>query len=59
MRAIELVVAVAGEHERGNGLDLAREQPQHVERRLVGPVEVLEHEDRRAAPAQLADQRRR
>ena len=51
VRAVELVVAIAGEHERGDRVDLARQQAQHVERRLVGPVQVLEHEDRRAAPA--------
>ena len=55
--AVELVVAVAGEDERGDALHLARQEAQHVERRLVGPVEVLEHEDARARPAQLADER--
>ena len=57
MGAIELVVAVAGEDERGHALDLARQQAQHVERRLVGPMEVLEDEDGWAPPGQLADER--
>jgi hypothetical protein len=55
--AVELVVAIAGEDERGHALDLAREQAQHVEGRLVGPMEVLEHEDGRAPAGQLADER--
>ena len=33
----------------GNGIASASEQPQDVERRVVGPVQVLEHDDRRGA----------
>jgi hypothetical protein len=55
--AVELVVAVAGEDEGGHALDLAGQQAQHVERRLVGPVEVLEHEHGRAPPGQLPHER--
>jgi len=57
--AVELVVAVAGENEGGNALHLARQQAQHVERRIVGPVEVLEHEHGRAPAGQLTDERAR
>ena len=57
VRAVELVVAVAGQDERGHGLDLACQQAHHVERRLVGPVEVLEHENGGASAGQLADER--
>src|SRR5204862_7279931 len=57
-RALELVVTVRTEDERRERLQPAAEQPQDVERRLVGPVEVLEHEDRRGAAAQLLGQRR-
>ena len=56
--AVELVVAVAGDEQRRDGRDAAAEQAQHVERRLVGPVHVLEHDDRRLAAGQLAQQRR-
>ena len=48
---VELVVAVAGDDERGHRLDPAGEQAEDVERRLVGPVHVLEHEDGRAPSA--------
>ena len=43
MVAVELVAV--GEHEhRGQVVDPAREEPQHVERGLVGPVHVLHDE---------------
>jgi hypothetical protein len=45
--AVELVVAVAGQDQRGSGLDPASKQSQNVARRLVGPMDVLEHQDRR------------
>jgi hypothetical protein len=45
MGAIDLVVAIGRQHERGERLDTAAEQSQDVERRLVGPVQVLEHDD--------------
>ena len=41
----QLVVSVADEHERRDRLDSAAEQPEHVQRRLVRPVHVLEHQD--------------
>ena len=48
MGPVELVVAVGGDDQHRNRLDSAREEPEDVERRLVRPVDVLEHEDRRA-----------
>ena len=51
--AVELVVAVAGDDEPGG--QAAAEQAQHVERRLVGPVDVLDDQDR---SGQLVEQRR-
>ncbi len=55
MVAVELVVAVARERERARGLDPAGEQLQHVERCLVRPMHVLEHEDSGTA-RELANQ---
>jgi predicted nucleotidyltransferase len=59
MGAVDLVVAVAGENERGDRLEPSRQQPEDVERRLVGPVDVLEDEDRRRRGRQLAGERGR
>ena len=55
MAAGELVVAIRGEDERGHALESAREQSQDVERRFVGPMDVLDDDDGRAA-SELADQ---
>jgi hypothetical protein len=57
VRAVELIVAVGGDHKRRQRLDPARQQPHDVERRLVGPVQILEHDDR--GSAQLGRQRGR
>ena len=61
VRAVELVVAVAGDDERGDGRDAPAEQAQDVERRLVGPVDVLEarRSPGRAGPARAAAPRPR
>ena len=47
MRAGELVVAVGRDHERLCVADPPAEDTQDVERRLVAPVHVLEHQDGR------------
>ena len=52
------VVAEGRHDERGHGADAAADQPQRVERALVGPVDVLEHEHGAGRGAQLAQQRR-
>ena len=57
VRRLELVVAVARDQQRRHARDPPRQQAQHVERRLVGPVRVLEHDDRRVAPGELAEHR--
>ena len=58
MRPIERVVAVGRDHQRRNGRDPACEQPQHVQRGLVGPVDILEHEDGRLSRGELPADRR-
>jgi hypothetical protein len=57
MPALELVVAVRGQDERGHGRNPPREEPQDVERRLVRGVHVLDDEDRRRARLELANER--
>ena len=57
MGAVELLVAVAGDDERRHRFGPAGHQPQHVKRRLVRPMDVLEHQDRRRRRLELAQQR--
>ena len=54
---VELVVAVGAEHERRRRVGLPGQQPHDVEGGLVGPVQVLDDEDRRRAARELAQQR--
>jgi hypothetical protein len=54
-----LLVSVAGDHQRRHLVDAAGEEPHDVERGLVGPVDVLEHEHRRRRRAELGEHRRR
>ena len=54
--AVELVVAVAGEDERGNGLDASSDQPEDVERGLVRSVDILDNQHRRAVALELANE---
>ena len=58
MTAAELVIPIAGDQQGGRCLDPAAEQSQHVERRLVRPVDVLEHDDRRRTLPELREQGR-
>ena len=55
MRAVELVVAVCDDHERGDVVQAMPEQPKDIERRLVRPLQVLE-DDRGRPAAQLLGQ---
>jgi hypothetical protein len=55
---VELVVPVTGDDQGRNGLNSAGKQSQHVERRLVRPVHVLQHEDSRRTCPQFAHERR-
>lgn len=57
MRATQLVIPIGDEHEGSRASDPASEQPEHIERGLVGPVHVLDHENDRLATAQLVEQR--
>ena len=52
---LELVLAIGDDDEGAERLGAPREQPDHVERRLVGPVDVLDHRDRRAHGGQLLE----
>ena len=54
MRPVQLVVPVGGDDQGRNLLHSAGEQPQHVERGLVRPVHILEHEDGRSPGRQLS-----
>ena len=54
---LEPVVAVTGDRECGDPLDPADEQAKDVERGLVRPVDVLEHEHARGTSVQLLGQR--
>src|SRR5262245_15076084 len=56
MSSIELVVAVRRDDEHRSGFYPATHQTQHVERSLIGSVDVLEHENRRRSRLQLLDE---
>ena len=56
LRAAELIRPVAGQHESGCGGDAASEQGEQIERRLVRPVEILEHEYGGTSRSQLTQQ---
>jgi len=57
--AVELVVPIAGEHECGDRLHPACEEPQDIKGRLVRIMHILEDEDRWRPGPQLAYERRR
>ena len=57
MTAIELVVAVGENDQSRDRVDPATEQRDHVERRLVRPVQILEHQDRLFPRSEFADER--
>ena len=54
---VEPVFAVAGDYERGHGLDATGEQAKDVERGLVRPVQILDDEDDRSPCVQLLHER--
>jgi hypothetical protein len=58
MGAFELVVSVAGDRQRAKRVNPAAEEPEDVERRLIGPVHVLEHEQGRATSQLVGENRR-
>ena len=47
--ALQLVVAIGRDHQRRHRRHAAAEQLHQIERRLVGPVQILQHDDRRTA----------
>ncbi|HEY8639933.1 MAG TPA: hypothetical protein VIL53_05455 [Solirubrobacterales bacterium] len=55
MIPIEVVVAVACEHERGYGFHSAGNQTENVERGLVGPMQVFQNQHARSC-CELAQQ---
>ncbi len=55
----ELGVPIAGDQHHRKRPHPTPQQPQHIERRLVCPVHVLQHDDRRRAPRQLPEERPR
>src|SRR5438270_3592095 len=59
MRAVELVVPIARNHECRRRPDAPPEQAKHVECPLVGPVHILDDHDRRDPGRELAKERSR
>ena len=57
MEAVQLGVAIAHEQRGRQRFNPATQQPEHIERRVVRPVHVLEHQDRRRARPQLPHER--
>ena len=53
----KLVVAIRRDDQRIEPLDPAGEEPNDVERALVGPVDVFQHDDRGRRPGELLDER--
>ena len=56
MGAVELIVAIAAQHQRRGRRDARAEQRQQVERRLVGPLQILQYEHGQSSPPQLSKQ---
>ena len=56
MGRLQLVVAVAHERERRAAFDPPADETQHVERRFIRIVEVLEHHDCRRVQLELVQQ---
>ena len=57
VRRAELVVAEGQDEHRGDRLDPPRQVAEHVERRVVGPVDVLDDERRRRRGRELGQDR--
>ena len=58
MVAVDLIAAIGGDQESGEHVDPAGDDPEDVQRRLVGPVNILEDDDGDIA-LELLHQRRR
>ena len=57
VKAAQLGLAIAHEQRHWQRLHASGEQAQQIERRVIRPMSVLEHEDRRRPPSKLAHQR--
>ena len=57
VRRVELVVAVRRDSQSRHGLDPATHDPDHVERRFVRPVQILQDDERRSPGCQLVHER--
>ncbi len=58
MAVLEFVVAIGGHDERAEPVKPTAQQPEHVERGLVGPLQVLEHQHRRRRAFDIPRKRR-
>jgi len=47
MGAVELIVAIGHEYQGPHLANAAPEQPEHIQRRLIRPVHILDREDGR------------
>ncbi len=56
VEALELLVAIGEDDQRGDLLDPPGEEPEDIQRRLVRPLGVLEDEDGSDSPVELLDQ---
>ena len=56
MPRIERFLAIAQHDQHALAGDAAQHKPEHVERRLVCPVDVLHHEHRRLVPVEVIEQ---
>lgn len=44
MKRVELVITISSENQGAHPNDAAAEKPEDIERRLVSPVQILEHQ---------------
>jgi hypothetical protein len=58
MPPVQLIIAVGDQHQSRAGLDPPGQQPDHVESRLVSPVQILDDDDRGPASPDFGHQRR-
>jgi hypothetical protein len=58
VEAAQLGLAIAHQQRRRERFDPSTHQTQHIQRRVVRPVDIFEHHDRRRARLELSHQRR-
>ena len=59
VRWVQAVIAIREYQQRRHRIDPPRAQPQHIQRRLIRPMQILNHHHRRRPPIQLVHQRTR